>query len=63
MDGASAGLGAAGALLAQPATRAGVRLVVPLARGQVHVLLCQLRDSAGLPQHAALGMFRLLQVR
>jgi len=55
--------GAGGALLAQPGTRAGARLVVPLARGQAYVLLCQLRDSAGMPQHAALGMFRLLHVR
>jgi hypothetical protein len=54
---------AGGALLAQPGKGAGARLVVPLARGQTYVLLCQLRDSAGMPQHAVLGMFRFLHVR
>ncbi len=63
LQGAYLAESAPGALLAQPGARAGARLVVPLARGQVYVLLCQLRDSPGLPQHAALGMFRLLQVR
>jgi hypothetical protein len=55
--------GASGALLAQPGTRSPARYVVPLERGQVYVLLCQLRDSAGKPQHPVLGMFRLLHVR
>ena len=55
--------GAAGALLAQPATRSPARLVVRLERGQAYVLFCQLRDTVGAPQHAALGMFRLPYVR
>lgn len=55
--------GAAGALLAQPGTRSPARLVVRLERGQAYVLFCQLRDSAGAPQHAVLGMFRLPYVR
>jgi hypothetical protein len=55
--------GAAGALLAQPGTRSPARLVVRLERGHAYVLFCQLRDSAGAPQHAVLGMFRLPQVR
>ena len=63
LQGAYLAEGAPGALLAQPGARAGARLVVPLVRGQEYVLLCQIRDSAGLPQHAALGMFRLLHVR
>ena len=55
--------GAGGALLAQPGTRSPARLVVPLERGQAYVLLCQLRDSVDKPQHATLGMFRILAVR
>lgn len=54
---------AGGALLAQPGVRSPARLVMPFARGQDYVLLCQLRDSAGKPPHAALGMFHLVHVR
>ena len=52
-----------GALLAAPSARAPAHLVVPLQRGREYVLLCQLRDSAGKPPHAVLGMFRILYAR
>ena len=55
--------GVNGALLAKPGERSGAQLVMPLARGKTYVLLCQLRDSLGKPQHAVLGMFRMIHVR
>lgn len=58
LDGAAGGM-----LFALPGTRSAATLVVPLAAGRSYILLCQLRDSVGAPQHAALGMFHVLRVR
>ena len=50
-------------LLASPGTKSPARATLDLLPDRAYVLFCQLRDSLGLPQHAALGMFRILQVR
>jgi hypothetical protein len=50
------------ALFAWPGKTSPARVTLDLVRGRSYILFCQLRDSIGLPQHAALGMFRLLQV-
>jgi hypothetical protein len=52
-----------GALFAWPGTTSPARLTLHLVRDRTYVLLCTFRDSAAAPQHAALGMFHLLQVR
>ena len=52
-----------GALLAGPGELSRAQLIVPLARGKTYVLLCQLRDTLGTPQHAVLGMFRMLHAK
>ena len=49
------------ALFAWPAKTSSARVTLDLVRGRTYVLFCQLRDSIGLPQHAALGMVRLLR--
>jgi hypothetical protein len=53
---------AGGAIFASPGNTSIVSLTVDLQRGRSYVLLCQLRDSVGAMQHAALGMFRILRV-
>jgi len=50
------------ALMAWPGKTSPARVTLDLARGRSYILFCQLRDSIGSPQHAALGMFRLLRV-
>ncbi|HEV8260271.1 MAG TPA: hypothetical protein VGQ19_05875 [Burkholderiales bacterium] len=50
------------ALIAAPGTTSPARVTLNLLPGRSYVLFCQLRDSVGAPQHAALGMFRLLRV-
>ena len=50
------------ALIASPGTTSPARVTLDLLPGRSYVLFCQLRDSVGAPQHAALGMFRLLRV-
>lgn len=52
-----------GALFAWPGTTSPGRLTLELVRGRSYILLCTFRDSSAAPQHAALGMFHLLQVR
>jgi hypothetical protein len=52
-----------GALFAWPGTTSPARLTVELVRGRSYILLCTLHDSTTAPQHAALGMFHLLQVK
>jgi hypothetical protein len=52
-----------GALFAWPGSMSPARLTVDLLHGRTYLLLCTFRDSAAAPQHAALGMFHLLQVR
>jgi hypothetical protein len=52
-----------GALFAWPGTTSSARLTLTLARGRTYILLCTFRDSTAAPQHAALGMFHLLQVK
>lgn len=55
--------GVSGMLFAEAGELSPAQLVVPLARGKTYVLLCQLRDSLGKPQHVQLGMFRLLHAK
>ena len=50
------------ALIASPGTTSPARVTLDLLPGRSYVLFCQLRDSVGAPQHAALGMFRVLRV-
>lgn len=50
------------ALFASPGKTSAARVTVDLLAGRSYVLLCQLRDSTGAVQHAALGMFRILRV-
>ena len=50
------------ALFASPDKTSPARVTLDLQRGRSYILFCQLRDSIGLPQHAAMGMFRLLHV-
>ena len=50
------------ALFASPGTASPARAMLDLERGRSYILFCQLRDTIGLPQHAAMGMFRLLRV-
>ena len=58
LDGAAVGM-----LYAAPGTRSPARLSVPALTGRSYVLLCQLRDSVGMPQHIVLGMFKVLRVQ
>lgn len=53
---------ASAALFAAPGTTSAARVTLDLLRGRSYVLFCQLRDSIGAPQHAALGMFRVLRI-
>lgn len=50
------------ALFASPGAASPARATVDLLSGRSYVIFCQLRDSLGGPQHAALGMFRVLRV-
>ena len=58
LDGAPFGL-----LFAWPAKTSPARLTVELRQGQRYALLCTFRDSATAPEHAALGMVRILHVQ
>ena len=58
LDGAAVGM-----LYAAPGTKSPARLSVPALTGRSYVLLCQLRDSAGMPQHILLGMFKVVRVQ
>ena len=58
LDGAAVGM-----LYAAPGTKSPARLSVPAVTGRSYILLCQLRDSAGMPQHVLLGMFKVLRVQ
>ena len=51
------------ALFAWPGTTSPARLTVELIQGRSYILLCTFRDSMTAPQHAALGMYPLLQVK
>lgn len=51
------------ALFAWPGETSPARVTLDLQAGRSYVLFCQLRDSIGAPQHAALGMFRLVRVK
>jgi len=50
------------ALIAAPRTASPARVTLDLLPGRSYVLFCQLRDSLGAPQHAAMGMFHVLRV-
>ena len=50
------------ALFAWPGKASPARASLDLLGGRSYILLCQLRDSLSMPQHAALGMFRVLRV-
>jgi hypothetical protein len=52
-----------GGLFAWPGSTSPAHLTLSLIRGRSYVLLCTFRDSTTGPQHAALGMFHLIQVR
>lgn len=51
------------ALFAWPGQSSAASAALDLEQGRSYILLCQLRDSIGMPQHAALGMFKVLYVR
>jgi hypothetical protein len=51
-----------GAVFAWPGATSAGRMTVDLQKGQRYALLCTLRDSTEAPQHAALGMVRVLRV-
>jgi len=51
-----------GALFAWPGATSAGRMTVDLQKGQRYAILCTLRDSIKAPQHAALGMVRVLSV-
>ena len=52
-----------GVLIAFPGVTAHEELLVTLVRGERYALMCQFRDAPGKPQHTALGMVALLEVR
>ena len=52
-----------GVLIAFPGITAHEELLVTLVRGERYALMCQFRDARGKPQHTALGMVALLEVR
>ena len=52
-----------GVLIAFPGVTAHEELLVSLVRGERYALMCQFRDAPGKPQHTALGMVALLEVR
>ena len=52
-----------GVLIAFPGVTAHEELLVTLVRGERYALMCQFRDGPGKPQHTALGMVALLEVR
>ena len=52
-----------GALFAAPGEQSRATLVVSLERGRLYVIVCTLRDTPGVPEHAALGMFHVIYVR
>jgi hypothetical protein len=51
-----------GAIFAWPGATSPAQLTVDLRKGQRYALLCTFRDSTESPQHAALGMVRVLSV-
>jgi hypothetical protein len=51
-----------GAIFAWPGATSAGRMTVDLRKGERYALLCTLRDSTEAPQHAALGMVRVLSV-
>ena len=52
-----------GALFVAAGATGRANLVTALVRGRTYVLVCTLHDVPTAPQHAALGMFHVLQVR
>jgi hypothetical protein len=52
-----------GALFAAPGTRSSAGLVVDLSHGQTYVLVCTLRDTPQMPEHASMGMFHIIHVK
>ena len=51
------------AVFAWPGATSPGRLTLDLQKGRQYALFCTLRDSADAPQHAALGMVRVLSTR
>lgn len=52
-----------GAQFAWPGATSPARVTVELLAGREYALICTLRDTMTTPQHAALGMLRVLRVR
>lgn len=52
-----------GALFVAPGGRSRATLLASLERGRVYVIVCTLRDTATMPEHAVLGMFHVIHVR
>jgi hypothetical protein len=52
-----------GALFVAPGGKSRAALVTSLERGRVYVIVCTLRDSPAMPEHAELGMFHVIHVR
>jgi hypothetical protein len=53
---------ASAALFAGPGQTSPASVTIDLKSGRSYVLVCQLRDSVGAVQHAAMGMFRVVRV-
>lgn len=52
-----------GALFVAPGKTSRAALVSSLEHGSVYVIVCTLRDSPAMPEHAVLGMFHVIHVR
>jgi hypothetical protein len=52
-----------GVLFAWPREKSPATLTVALEKGDRYALICTLKDSTAGPEHAALGMMRILTVR
>ncbi|MDQ2664801.1 MAG: hypothetical protein M3Z05_02220 [Gemmatimonadota bacterium] len=52
-----------GVLFVAPGGTSRAALVSSLERGRVYVIVCTLRDSPTMPEHAVLGMFHVIHVR
>lgn len=52
-----------GALFVSPGGTSRATLVSSLERGRIYVIVCTLRDTPTMPEHAVLGMFHVIHVR
>ncbi len=52
-----------GALFVAPGGKSRAMLVSTLEHGRLYVIVCTLRDTPTMPEHAVLGMFHVIHVR